>query len=518
MRLRLLPRSLFGRMLLILFAGLAVMQIVTTALLLRERLHQISYVRRVELSFRLKSTIRALESVNGQQRLELASLLSQPDFQLSLSPSDAPKGINPFAFDDQEKSYFTPLREALGMQRSIELKLFKRYPDEPPLERQRGMGPGRGMGMMRGDGKHHGHMEQSANERYPDRPERKDFRTFYKQTPSPLGLAVTVALNDGSHLTAYIRDFITEPPPPEAALVYLGSLLLGVSVLTFCAVRLATTPVRRLGTAADQLGLNLHAPPLPEEGPSELRQAAIAFNRMQKRLIETLNERTQIMAAISHDLQTPITRMRLRAELVEDDELQNKFIADLDMMHALIREGLDLARSMDQENNRQSIDLTTLLETIADDAEDTGQSVTLIAPPRVLYIGSLTGLRRAFTNLIDNAVKFGGAAEIRLEDDGTNVRITIRDRGPGIPEAHLEDVLKPFYRMEASRNRETGGTGLGLAIANNIAINHGGNLVLRNHPEGGLEAIFTLPRFQKTSSVQPKKKKNDGKEQDETAG
>lgn len=516
MRLRLLPRSLFGRMLLILFAGLAIMQIITTALLLRERLHQISYVRQIELSFRLKSTIRALESVSGQQRLDLASLLSQPDFLLSFSSSDTPKDINPFTSDDQEASYFTPLREALGMQRSIKLKLFRRHPDSPLPERQGGKGPGRGMGMMRGEGKHHDFMPLPDDKKYPDSPDQKDVRFFFKQTPSPLGLAVTVTLSDGNHLTAYIRDFITEPPPPETALIYLGSLLLGVSILTFCAVRLATTPLRRLGIAADQLGLNLHANPLPEEGPSELKQAAIAFNRMQKRLIDTLNERTQITAAVSHDLQTPITRMRLRAELVDDIELQNKFIADLDMMHALIREGLDLARSMDQENNRQSIDLTTLLETIVDDAEDTAQSVSLTAPPRVLYVGSLTGLRRCVTNLIDNAVKFGGTADVRLEDGEENVRVIIRDHGPGIPENHLEEVLRPFYRVEASRNRETGGTGLGLAIANNIANNHGGTLVLRNHPEGGLEAALTLPRLQNPAPLHLKKKKPCGKDQNET--
>lgn len=485
MRLRLFPRSLFGRMLLILFAGLAIMQIITTTLLLRERLQQIGHVRRVELSLRLESAVRALESVGGEQRQELATLLSQPGFRLSFSQADTPSELTPFTTEENENDYISPLREALGMQRSIKLKLFSRGMELPP-ERQ---GKGR-----RGRGMHDDHRGMDM---MPSQPPPETPRTYVQQ-PAVMGLAITVTLNDGSLLTAYIRDFITSPPPPETALIYLASLLLGISILSFCAVRLAINPLRHLAAAADQLGQNLHAPPLPEVGSSEVRQAATAFNRMQGRLIETLAERTQILAAISHDLQTPITRMRLRVEMLDVGEVQTKFIADLDMMRALVREGLDLARSMDPEQNQQSIDLTALLETLVNDAVDTGQQVSLSAPARSApYKGSLTGLQRCLTNLIDNAVKFGETAEVTLEDTPTEVRITVRDHGPGIPEEHLETIFKPFYRLEASRNRQTGGTGLGLSIARNIAISHGGSLALHNHPDGGAEAILRLPRQQK---------------------
>ncbi len=341
-----------------------------------------------------------------------------------------------------------------------------------------------------------GPSDSSHHRRMPPPP---DNARPYTQQQAALGLAVTVTLNDGSLLTAYIRDFITSPPPPGTALIYLGSLLIGVSILSFCAVRLATNPLRRLAVAADQLGCNLHNPPLPETGASEVRRAASAFNRMQTRLIDTLAERTQILAAISHDLQTPITRMRLRVEMLDDSDIQTKFIADLEMMHTLVREGLDLARSMDAGQNTQAIDLNALLETLVDDASDTGQKVHLTAMPCAPYKGSLTGLQRCLTNLIDNAVKFGETADITLTDSPAEVCITVRDHGPGIPEEHLETVLKPFYRLEESRNRQTGGTGLGLSIAHNIAASHGGSLTLRNHHDGGLEATLRLPRASHSS-------------------
>jgi signal transduction histidine kinase len=215
---------------------------------------------------------------------------------------------------------------------------------------------------------------------------------------------------------------------------------------------------------------------------------------MQQRLSRFIADRTRIFTAMSHDLKTPITRLRLRAELLEDDALRAKFTRDLEEMEAMVTQTLDFMRDADAREAVQRVNAMALLESLQTDYQDSGNRVRIeggIAQP---YPGRPLALRRCLTNLVDNAVRYGGQATIRIEDDAERLAIRILDDGPGIPEQELEQAFEPFFRGEASRNRETGGTGLGLGIARNIARAHGGDLVLRNRPEGGLEALLTLPR------------------------
>jgi signal transduction histidine kinase len=278
--------------------------------------------------------------------------------------------------------------------------------------------------------------------------------------------------------------------------VSLGLFVVLIALVCWLAVRLALRPLQRMSAAAEAFGRDIHQPPLETRGPSEVRQAAQAFNAMQERVRSVMAERTQILAAVTHDLKTPMTRMRLRLENCNDEALREKLAGDLAAMQTLVSEGLDLARSLESSEPEARIDLGALLSSIADDAADTGQPVSFSGPENgatILTLCHPNGLRRAIENLVDNALKYGQRAEISLTRGTYHAAIHIRDHGPGIPADHLEAVLRPFVRLETSRSRDSGGTGLGLAIANNLLSAQSATLTLSNHADGGLDACIELP-------------------------
>jgi signal transduction histidine kinase len=262
------------------------------------------------------------------------------------------------------------------------------------------------------------------------------------------------------------------------------------------AVRQATKPLQQLAQAADTLGRDLDAPPLAEEGPAETRRAAQAFNRMQARIKRLVDERARALAAVSHDLRTPLTRLRLRAELVDDEKLRDQMGADLDSMAAMIDATLDYLRGFQDSESARPIDMNALLQSLVEDAAVLGKAISLDGAARSPYTGRLSALRRALQNLIDNAIKYGHSAHLRIDDDAAALCIVVEDEGPGIPPAELVRVTEPYYRPDASRSRETGGVGLGLSIVTDIALMHGGELLLANRPQGGLRATLVLPRPQ----------------------
>ncbi|HHW62885.1 MAG TPA: HAMP domain-containing protein [Rhodocyclaceae bacterium] len=313
--------------------------------------------------------------------------------------------------------------------------------------------------------------------------------------PHP-GLLIVVPLADGTPLQVRLPGIPPQlpnmPREPGRLLAALAALVAGVGLLTWIAVRIATRPLSRMAEAARALGEDPGRAPMDAHGPTEVAQAAAAFNQMQQRIAEHVTERTRILAAISHDLQTPITRLRLRAELVEDEGLRTRIQSDLDAMQGLVKEGLAYARSLDERSPPQAIELGPLLQALAQDARDMGWAVRVPEDAQGRVIGRPSALRRALWNLIENGVKFGGEVDITLDTAADVFRIRIRDHGPGLAPDELEKVFEPFYRTESSRNRETGGTGLGLAITRNLLRGQHGEVSLRNHPEGGLEATVSL--------------------------
>jgi signal transduction histidine kinase len=266
-------------------------------------------------------------------------------------------------------------------------------------------------------------------------------------------------------------------------------------VLLFFAVRLVTKPLSVLAGAAEELGRNIERPPLPETGAIELARASRALNTMQDRLKRYVETRLKVLGAMSHDLKTPITRMRLRAEMLEDAELRTRFIRDLDAMQEMVGSTLDYMRGLSEGGEElHPIDLNALISSLKQDAEEAGHTVTIAGATPGPVMGHAQALKRCLQNLLDNALAYGQRADITVRDEGRAVNVAIADSGPGIPERDIERVFDPFYRVEGSRNRNSGGSGLGLSIARNIAQAHGGAVRLRNLPQGGLEATLVLPR------------------------
>ena len=277
-------------------------------------------------------------------------------------------------------------------------------------------------------------------------------------------------------------------------LISLVVLLAVVFAVTLVAARWVTRPLKTLAAAAEDLGNDLNRPPLDEGGPLEVSRAARAFIAMQAKLAALISDRTRIFSAMSHDLKTPITRLRLRTEMLDDAALRDKFAQDLKEMEEMVGAALDFMRGLDSSEPAQPVDIAALLESIASDAREVGGDVRVEGAARAPFTGHPQSLKRCLTNLVDNAVKYGAGATIAVEDGAQALSICVRDAGPGLAEAELERVFEPFYRVEASRNRATGGSGLGLTIARNIARAHGGDVVLRNRASGGLVAELTLPR------------------------
>jgi signal transduction histidine kinase len=277
-------------------------------------------------------------------------------------------------------------------------------------------------------------------------------------------------------------------------LLSLLVLLASVIAVSLVAVRWATRPLKALADAADELGRDIDRAPMPEKGPLEVARAARAFNTMQERLARHIRERTATLAAMSHDLKTPVNRLRLRAELLDDSEVKKKISQDLAEMESMLHDTLEFMRGGESAEKAQPVDVQALLESLQADAQEMGRKVAIEGAAARPYVGRPQALKRCLGNLLDNALKYGGAAAMLVEDAADRLTIRIRDSGPGIPEAELERVFEPFYRLEGSRSRDTGGTGLGLSIARKLAQLHGGTLELRNLAEGGLEAVLTLPR------------------------
>lgn len=440
------PRSLFGRLLLFLLLGLVAAQALSAWLLLADRGSALYRVLAADNVARIGAIVELLDEMGDDDRERIASALDLPPLRMAV---DLPWSELPADRSPPARALADALHERLGDERPLSVSLA-----EP------------------------GHAE--AGRAGP--PRRASF-------------FIQVGLRDGA-----VVSFLHELPRtlvqrPDRVLASLAILLVSVVVLAVLAVRALTRPLRTLAHAATELGRDLERPPLAEAGPLEVRAAAQAFNTMQARLRAYLDDRARMLAAVSHDLKTPLTRLRLRAELIDDEAQRTRILADLDEMEAMVQDTLDYMRGVERGEPATRLDLLALIDALADDAADAGTVIAVEGGLRAPVAGRPLALKRCLQNLIDNARAYGGGAlHIVVEDGATVVTVRVLDDGPGIPAAELERVFEPFHRLEGSRSRNTGGTGLGLAIARNIARAHGGELSLANRPEGGLEARLTLPR------------------------
>ncbi|HVY66858.1 MAG TPA: ATP-binding protein, partial [Gammaproteobacteria bacterium] len=257
--------------------------------------------------------------------------------------------------------------------------------------------------------------------------------------------------------------------------------------------RTITRPLSQLASAAEAVGRGARHTPLPETGARELRDATRAFNTMQERLQRYLDSRTHVLAAMSHDLRTPLTRLKLRAEALDDAALRDRFNADLDEMNRMVTGALNLFKGVDHEEPLESVHVDALLADLRRELGELGAGFTVRGSAAPLPARPMA-LKRCLTNLLSNAAKYGKNVAVVIEDAPAELVLRVQDEGPGIPEDMLERVFEPFFRLESSRNADTGGVGLGLSIARDIAQSHGGSLTLRNRAPHGLEAVLRLPR------------------------
>lgn len=307
------------------------------------------------------------------------------------------------------------------------------------------------------------------------------------------GFGLAVQLGGGRWLNAASYQENTGRWWNSKSLTSVGmSALILALIGVFIASRIAK-PLRNLARSAEALGRGENLPPLPEEGPEEVRRTALAFNKMQERLHRFVEDRTKMLAAIGHDLRTPLTTLRLRTEFVEDREIQQKMLSTIDELQSMTEAAIAFARGESTEEETRAIELEALVSSICDDLSDLGHPVQFLEGFKMSYRCRPEGLRRAVRNLVENAVRYGQGATVFIRPDHTTIDIVIEDRGPGIPEGMREKVFAPFFRLEESRNRDTGGIGLGLSIARAVARQHGGDISFVSTDEG-MQAILSLPR------------------------
>ena len=319
-------------------------------------------------------------------------------------------------------------------------------------------------------------------------------RRKFEKNEANVRRSLDIRLNDGRWVRVSVAPEAKPPVLPVNLIVMLTVALSIIIFFVMLAVRQATHPLEQLSQAADNFGHDLDASPLPETGPSETLRAARAFNRMQDRIKHLVSERSRALAAVSHDLRTPLTRMRLRAELVEDESLRDQMVADLDSMAAMIDTTLNYLRGLQESELSCPIDINALVHSLMEDEALLGRTISLDGLALSPYVGRPSALRRALQNLADNALKYGCNVHLIIHDSESILRITVNDDGKGVPEAEILRLAEPYYRPGAARCQEAGGSGLGLSIVKDVALMHGGELNLANHPEGGFSASLILPR------------------------
>ncbi|MBC7405815.1 MAG: HAMP domain-containing protein [Cytophaga sp.] len=436
---RLWPSALFARLTLIWIIAIMAGHLLNNAWLSYVEGHQEKIQAAYYFKTDLSNAIQILEKIPADQRLAWLPYFQRENYQFSLNSSHVNPPMNEKSqVDGTSQETITKLRQEL------QVKLGKQYQ--------------------------------------------------LHAVPSPqaqFDIAFALNLQDGTPLLVQ-ANFYKQPQSMLGGIVIFVQIL-SLGLFTWLAVKQATRPLQQLANSADKLGASLHCEPLPLEGPIEVVRAAAAFNAMQKRIVNHMAERLQILAAISHDLQTPITRMRLRADLLDSDEQRNKFNTDLDNMQGLVEEGIAYARSAHSTTEALSkIDLDAMLESLVFDYGDAGQKVHLQGRYGSTFITRPNALKRLITNLVDNALYYAKDVEVNVYAEQQRLQISVLDRGPGIAEAELDKVMQPFYRLESSRNRHTGGTGLGLAIAYQLSLALNGKLQLKNRIGGGLEARLSL--------------------------
>jgi signal transduction histidine kinase len=476
---RLLPKSLAGQLIALLLLALVVSQAVNLLILADERLYAVRIAERQQVLARAASIVQLLNDTPAELRARIVRTASSGLVRFRLS--DSPPSTDTLKIRRDSRLEET-LTELLGPGTAGKVVVGVFGGDRQVVDWWRHRHD-RYREMEEDDDDHGAKPEHG-------RPHRKD-RPWPRRRP--VGLDIWAPVDDGLWLNAIT---LVRPPPKGWAwltILSLAVMAVAITVIVILMVRRITRPMARLAAAANSLGRG-EAVTLPEEGPADVRRTIHAFNAKSGRLRRFVQDRTQLLAAISHDLRTPITTLRLRAEFLEDSENRDKILETLDEMQRMTEATLAFAREAATPEDTRTVDLSALVESLCDDLADLGHDVSFAAPPRVICDCRPTAIKRAVRNLVENAVAYGKRARVRIEAVKSEILILVDDDGPGIPEADRERVFEPFARLDESRSRDTGGVGLGLAIARSVIRAHGGDVMLENRVEGGLRATIRLPR------------------------
>ncbi len=453
----LLPRTLYGRLVVILVSGMLAAQVLTSSIWYDVRHSQVLEIPTRLIASRLADIVRVATTDPRRTGLLLQSL-STPAFNLELRNAPSAERAPLTAQDRATESLLRSL-------------IDEKTATQTPLNL---------LNLTLLDNQGH----------------KAGIDTLFGSSPAAGQFTLELRLADGRWLHVQAREDQgwTSLAPADVMIdyflrIYLVRIIV-VAIIVLLAVRLAVRPLNQLAQAAQALGQDIRRQPLPIKGPVEVQRAAQAFNLMQQRLLASLAERTRFLAAVSHDLRSPITRLRLRTEMLDNEPLKERFRKDLTDMEGLVSTTLDFVSSGEINEPRQSIDINALLQSLQADLQDVGEHITLTGRATRPFSGYARSLKRCVQNLLENAVRYARDVHVIVDEQPASLTITVRDSGPGIAPEQLTQVLEPFYRLESSRNSSTGGYGLGLSIAQTVAAAHGGTLELHNRPDGGLDAVL----------------------------
>lgn len=484
---RLWPRSLFGQLILMLLLVLTLAQLISAVILFYERGRSLNDILGVQSVEHITSMVRLFNSLAPPERDQAINAFNTSNLRISLDIDPLPQKYNS---DNQMQKVLQKLFvDIYDQKRPVRVKMLPKHDRELSHHFESIMGElPTNRNCIAGEDCP-GDVSQDSYGVQQMMVEMMGTSVFQEHH-----FLIQAKLDDESWVT-----FMQHFPEglfnlPYRMLASLLVLIISVLLLSLFVVRKITKPIDTLALAADELGRDIQRPPMDESGPREVSRAAHAFNTMQSRLNQYIKDRSRLLAAISHDLKTPITRLRLRTELLNNAELETKFLNDLDDMQTMVGETLDYMRGQDNSEAVQKIDINALIESIAQDLRDAGHEITFQDGNQIIYHGRPLALKRCVTNLMENAVRYGDNATVSVGETGKSLFIRIVDTGPGIPQEQLEQIFEPFFRLESSRNRSSGGVGLGLGIARDIARNNGGDIYLHNRKEGGLEAVLEMPK------------------------
>jgi len=452
----LLPKSLMGQTMLVLLVGLTLSHIISLMIYTNNQTEVLIRMSGHHVAQRVASVVHLLVKTPKAERHRVFSALNEPSFRLFIASGNLHNHSDDRHWLSRE------------IKRILQQKLIADEVGEIRVKTE--------------------HFKPN-----PNNPSEDQATRIMQETTPHIIFRIVIELGNGQRL--HFISSIPEPAPFWSSGAVYSLLLTGlvIALLSIWVVQRLTTPLREFAEAADRLGKNMQAPALPEKGTIELHRAARAFNKMQQRLQRFIEGRTRMLAAISHDLRTPITLLRLRTEVVEDEEEKQKMLSTLNDMETMIASTMTLAREELRTEDIKNVDLSALLESLCLDMEDRSYAVVRNLPEKILYPCRSTAMKRALSNVLENALKYGNEVGIEMRCLSEKIEIQINDAGPGIPEEKLEEVFSPFYRLEPSRNSETGGIGLGLSITQAIIHAHGGEITLSNRPKHGLQVNIRLP-------------------------